>query len=117
MARQYSELVRLLRLTVLLAAMLACAFSTMRHARAQATPAAAKDQMFSGALTAVTDSSLTVVRTNSTVTKTFAITPQTQFEGPKPRVSLHVTIRYISGDEGDRAVRVIVKAPAPPAKK
>jgi hypothetical protein len=116
MARQYPELVRLLRLTVVFAAMLACAFSTLRHAGAQASPAAAKDQMFSGAVTAVSASSLTVLRTGSTATKTFAITPQTQFEGPKPRVDSHVTIRFISADDGDRAVRVIVRAPTPSKK-
>ena len=71
--------------------------------------------MFSGTVTAVTDASLTVARTGSPATKSFAITPQTLFEGPKPQVNSRVTVRYVSGDEGDRAVRVIVRPQ--PAKK
>jgi hypothetical protein len=116
MARQYTELVWLLRLTFALAAVLTCGFPTMRQAQAQVSPAPAKDEMFSGAVTAVSESSLTVVRTGSTATKTFAITAQTKFEGPKPRVNSHVTIRYVSGEDGDRAVRIIVRAAAPSKK-
>jgi hypothetical protein len=69
--------------------------------------------MFSGTVTAVAEGSLTVVRTGSTTAKTFTVNPQTQFEGPKPQVNSHVTIRYVSGEDGDRAVRVIVRASAP----
>jgi hypothetical protein len=74
----------------------------------QSTP---KDQMFSGNVTAIGDSSLTATRTGSKDSKTFAITPETRFEG-KPRVNSRVTIRYIATEEGDRAVVVIVRAPA-----
>ncbi len=112
MARQYAELVRLLSLTFVAATLLPCALPTARIAWAQAQPSAPKDQMFSGTVTAVGDTSLTVVRTGSTVSKTFAITPQTQFEGPKPQVNSRVNIRYVSSEDSDRAVRVIVRAPA-----
>jgi hypothetical protein len=42
-------------------------------------------------------------------THTFAITPETTFEGGKPQVNSRVTVRYVAGDEGDRAVHVIVR--------
>jgi hypothetical protein len=74
---------------------------------------APKDQMFSGEVTAIDSSSLTATRTGSKDSKTFVITPETRFEG-KPKVSSRVTIRYVVTEEGDRAVRVIVR---PPAKK
>ncbi len=112
MARQYAELVWLLRLTVFAVASLSCALPTTRIGWTQNQPAPPKDQMFSGTVTAVGDNSLTVVRTGSTASKTFTVTPQTLFEGPKPQVNSRVTIRYVAGEEGDRAVRVIVRAPA-----
>lgn len=112
MAGQYSDTVRFVRLTVIAAALLACASFSTRTAPAQVVPAAPKDQMFSGTVTAVTDAGLTVVRSGSKTAKTFSITAQTKFEGPKPQVNSHVTVRYVSGDDGDRAVRVIVRPPA-----
>jgi hypothetical protein len=79
----------------------------------KAQQSAPKDQMFSGVVTAIDSSTLTATRTGSKDSKTFVITPETRFEG-KPRVSSRVTIRYVAAEEGDRAVRVIVR---PPAKK
>ena len=114
MARRYADIVRLIWLTILGVALLCCGSLPTRTASAQVVPAP-KDQMFSGTVTAVNEASLTVVRTGSPATKSFSITPQTQFEGPKPQVNSRVTIRYVSGDEGDRAVRVIVRPQ--PAKK
>jgi hypothetical protein len=73
--------------------------------------------MFSGIITAVSATSLTVVRTEPKDTKTFGITPETKFEGPKPQVNARVTVRYIAGEEGDRAVRVIVRPAAKSTKK
>ena len=74
-----------------------------------------KDQMFSGTVTSVEDTSLTATRSgqgNTPVTKTFAITPETQFDGGRPNVNSRVTVRYITTDEGDRAIRVIVRGTA-----
>ena len=99
-------------MAVIAAALFACAPFSMRAAAAQGVPAAPKDQMFSGTVTDVTDASLTVIRSGSKTTKTFAITAQTKFEGPKPQVNSQVTVRFVSGDGGDRAVRVIVRPPA-----
>jgi len=59
-------------------------------------------------VTAIDNASLTATRRGSKDSKTFILTPETRFEG-KPRVSSRVTIRYIASDEGDRAVRVIVR--------
>jgi hypothetical protein len=80
-------------------------------------PAPVAAPMFSGVITAISATSLTVVRTEPKDTKTFVITPETKFEGPKPQVNARVTIRYVVTDEGDRAVRIIVRAPTKPAKK
>lgn len=83
-------------------------------AQQPAQQSAPKDQMFSGVVTAIDNSSLTATRTGSKDSRTFVITPETRFEG-KAKVSSRVTIRYVVTDEGARAVRVIVRAPA--AKK
>jgi hypothetical protein len=114
MALEYPDIVRFIRYALFVAALLSGA--ALRPSIAQ-PPAKAAAQMFSGVITAVSATSLTVVRTESKDTKTFIITPETKFEGPKPQVNARVTIRYIAADEGDRAVRVIVRAPTKPAKK
>jgi hypothetical protein len=54
---------------------------------------------------------LTATRTGSKDSQTFVITTETRFEG-KPKVHSRVTIRYIATEDGARAVRVIVRAPA-----
>ena len=76
-----------------------------------AQPAAPKDQFFSGVVTSVGENSLTAIRSGSKESKTFLVNAQTRFEGPKPQKDSRVTIRYVSGDDGDRAVNVIVRAP------
>jgi ribosomal protein S1 len=71
-----------------------------------------KDQMFSGTVTAVDDTSLTVVRVGQgkvAATRTFDITAETRFEGGKLKVSARVTVRFVTTDEGDRAIHVIVR--------
>ena len=73
---------------------------------------AAHDQFFTGLVVAISDESLTVDRKASgknSATKTFIVTPETQFEGGKPRVRAQVTVRYITTDDGDRAVHVILR--------
>ena len=77
-----------------------------------------QDQFFAGIITALSDTSVTVTRTvlgkESTV-RSFAITPETHIEG-KPKVKSRVTVRFLSGESGDRAVRIIVRG-APQPKK
>lgn len=100
-----------------LVAVCACAvaFGTGREAAAapQDEQAKLKAQMFSGTVTAVDSTSLTATRAGDgkvPATHTFVITPETTFEGGKPKVNSRVTVRYVSGDEGDRAVHVIVRS-------
>jgi len=85
-------------------------------------PAAAapvQDQFFAGIVTALSDTSVTVTRTvlgkESTV-HTFTITPETHIEG-KPKLKSRVTVRYVTGENGDRAVRIIVRTATPPPPK
>jgi len=80
-------------------------------AQEQAKPAP-KDRMFSGTVTAMSEGSLTVTSTASKDSKTFSITADTRFEGPKPQVRSRVDIRYTATEDGDRALRVIVRGPA-----
>jgi hypothetical protein len=72
-----------------------------------------KDQMFSGLVTAIDQFSLTASRTGQgkvAATKIFAITSSTRFEGGKPGVNSRVTVRYVTTEEGETAVHVIVRA-------
>jgi hypothetical protein len=114
MPLEYPDIVRFIRYALIFAVLVSEA--ALRPSVAQ-QPAPAAAPMFSGVITAVSATSLTVVRTEPKDTKTFLITPETKFEGPKPQVNARVTVRYIAADEGDRAVRIIVRAPAKPAKK
>jgi hypothetical protein len=105
-------MVRFVRSGIVVAALFLSMGLQRGSAQQQAPPPAApKDQMFSGTVTAITSDSLTATRTGSKDSKTFAITPETRFEGPKPQVQSRVTIRYISTADGDRAVRIIVRSP------
>jgi hypothetical protein len=75
----------------------------------------AKDQFFSGYITSISDTSITVNRTvlgSQSSTRTFAITPETRIEG-KPKVKARVTVEYVGEDEGDRAVHIIVRTSQP----
>jgi hypothetical protein len=78
-----------------------------------------QDQFFSGTVTALTETSVTVTRTvlgkDSTV-RSFIINAETHFEG-KPKVKSKVTVRFLTGENGDRAVRIIVRGATPPPKK
>lgn len=78
------------------------------------------DQYFAGVVTALSDDSITVTRTvlgKSTV-RTFAITAETalQPQGGKPRLKQKVTVKWVSGENGDRAVKIILRGSAPPKK-
>ncbi len=114
MALQYTDMVRLIRSGMLIAAL---AFGSVLPCAAQekGSQSAPKDQMFSGIVTAISESSLTASRTGPKDSKTFAITSATRFEeGKKPKVNSRVTVRYVATEDGDRAIYVIVR---PPAKK
>ena len=77
------------------------------------------DQYFAGLVTTLTDNSVTVTRTvlgKSTV-RTFAITAETVIQGGKPKVKSKVTVKWVTGEDGDRAVKIILRGTAPPPKK
>jgi len=80
--------------------------------KAQTAAPKAKDQYFTGTVIEIDESSVTVNRMvlgkNST-TKKFLLTSDTQFEGGRPKVRAQVTVRYISTDDGDRAVHIILR--------
>jgi len=78
----------------------------------QPAPAKAKDQFFTGIVIEIDETSLTVNRMvlgKNSSTKKFLLTSDTQFEGGRPKVRAQVTVRYISTDEGDRAVHIILR--------
>jgi hypothetical protein len=75
-------------------------------------PKPPKDQMFSGTVTAVDETSLTAVRVGQgkvAATRTFTLTNDTRFEGGKPKVNSRVTVRFIATEDGDQAIHVIVR--------
>jgi len=89
--------------------------------RSQDPPPSAQqpDQYFAGVVTALTDDSITLTRTvlgKSTV-RAFAITPETVVQGGKPKLKSKVTVKWVSGENGDRAVKVILRGSVPPPKK
>jgi hypothetical protein len=68
--------------------------------------------MFSGVVTAVTPNSITATRIGSRESITFVVAPDTKFEGGAPHVNSRVTVRYVTTDQGEKALRVIVRVPA-----
>jgi hypothetical protein len=78
-----------------------------------------QDQYLTGTVTALSDTSITVTRTalgKVSAVRTFSITAETHIEG-KPKLKSRVTVRFVSGDDGDRAVRIIVRVPPQPKKQ
>jgi hypothetical protein len=92
--------------------------------RSQDPPPSAQppvDQYFAGVVTALADDSITLTRTvlGKATVRTFAITPETvmQSQGGKPKLKQKVTVKWVSGENGDRAVKIILRGSAPPPKK
>ncbi len=89
--------------------LIALAFGPAFAAGTQNAPAVQpRDQYFSGTVTAITDTQITVSRTvlgKEPEIRTFSITPDTRVEG-KPRVKSRVTVRF----DGDHAVHILVRA-------
>src|ERR1700722_5764362 len=67
----------------------------------------AVDQYFAGVVTALTDDSITLTRTvlGKAAVRTFAITAETvlQPQGGKPKLKQKVTVKWVGGENGDRA--------------
>ncbi len=70
------------------------------------------ETFFSGAVIAVSTTEITIRRRaliSNATTKTFAMDAETKIEG-KLRVKANVTVRYVTGDDGNaRATRIIVR--------
>ncbi len=82
---------------------------------AQETPkdTTPQGEFFSGTVFEITAQKVTVSRTvlsKESVTRSFAITPETKVEG-RPRVKSRVTVRFVSAEDGDRALHIIVRPP------
>jgi hypothetical protein len=99
-------------------ALLLCAApspASLQETSPQAQSETPKDQFFSGTVTQIDDTKITVLRTvlgKPSATKAFAVTADTKFEGGKPARNSRVTVRYVAGDDGDRALHVIVRTTA-----
>jgi len=79
------------------------------------------DQYFAGVVTALAADSITLTRTvlGKATVRTFAITAETvvQPPGAKPKLKQKVTVKWVNGDSGDRAVKIILRGAAPAPKK
>jgi hypothetical protein len=73
-------------------------------------PAEQADQYFSGVIVALSGDRLTVSRTvlGATSSRTFLIGAETQIEG-KLAVKARVTVKYVTKDEEERAVHILVR--------
>jgi hypothetical protein len=79
------------------------------------------DQFFAGVITALTSESITLTRTvlGKATVRTFAITTETVCQpiDGKPKLKQKVTVKWLSGENGDRAVKIILRGPVTPPKK
>jgi hypothetical protein len=81
------------------------------------------DQYFAGVVTALTDDSITLTRTvlGKATVRSFAISAETvvQPQGGKPKLKQKVTVKWVSGEngDGDRAVKIILRGSVTPPKK
>jgi hypothetical protein len=95
----------------LLLALALAAPAGIPHARAQESePAKAPDTFFAGTVAVFTPAKISVSRVvlGKTEKRDFSITPDTKIEG-KLRARVRVTVRYISGDDGDTATLIVVR--------
>lgn len=106
----------------ILTSFLACPASMLAQTTEEPRATQPKDQFFAGYITAVSDTEITVSRTvlgKQSSTRTFQITPDTKIEG-QPKVKAKVTVQFVAGEDGDRAVHIIVRdgsTPTPPNRK
>jgi hypothetical protein len=110
---QYAEIVRApLICVVLLAFALPGTQISAQSATRPDTAAPVHNSYFSGFVADVTPTSVTISRdgpNKELVRRQFVIDSQTKVEG-KLRVKARVTVRYEPRPEGDRAIRIIVRA-------
>jgi hypothetical protein len=79
------------------------------------------DQYFAGVVTALTAESITLKQTvlGKATVRAFVITAETKYapEGGKPKLKQKVTVQWVNGENGDRAVKIILRGSAPAPKK
>jgi hypothetical protein len=79
------------------------------------------DQFFAGVVTTLTPDSITLTRTvlGKATVRTFAITAETVLQpiDGKPKLKQKVTVKWVSAENGDRAVKIILRGPVTPPKK
>jgi len=99
------------------------ALSGPNPARGQDPPPTVQqpDQYFAGVVTVLTEESITLTRTvlGKATVRAFAITADTVVEpvGGKPKLKQKVTVKWASGENGDRAVKILLRGSPPPPKK
>lgn len=100
--------------SILLIALSSIPISPVHAQEPQPQPQTAEEptqEFYSGIVSEVPEGKVTVVRSilgKQPETRTFLITPTTKVEG-KLRAKVRVTVGYKSTDEGDVAVRIIVR--------
>jgi hypothetical protein len=102
------------RASVVCLTIVLCAIGQNQPAQ-QAPEQPPAEQYFSGTVVSYDPEKVTVARTvlgKSSSSRYFAITGDTQIEG-KIRVKVRVTVQYITKDEVDYAVHIIVRNQAP----
>jgi hypothetical protein len=98
------------------------ALASSNPVKSQDPPAAVQpqDQFFAGTITTLSDTRITVTRTvlgKESSVRTVAITPETVIQGGKPKLKSKVTVKWVSGSDGDRAVKIILRGTVPPPPK
>jgi hypothetical protein len=98
---------------------LSCAWTqTLPTVQNQEQPPAEQppvEEYFSGTVIAYAQESVTVARTvlgRNSSSRRFVITSDTQIEG-RLKVKVRVTVQYVTKDEVDHALHIIVRTPAP----
>ncbi len=107
---EYSEIVVPRLITGVVFVCLLAAVAVAGKPDANSRPA---DQFFSGIVAAKSANSLTVTRSilgKDPVTRTFVLAPETKIDG-RLRVKVRVTVRFVTAEEGDRAVHIVVRSP------
>ena len=105
------------RVRALLILALSCACAQNQPPQNNQEPPAEQpsEEYFSGTVIAYVGESVTVARTvlgKSGSSRRFVVTSETQIEG-KLKVRCRVTVQYISKEEGDQALHIIVRTPPP----
>ena len=81
-------------------------------ATGRVTAESGSPDFFSGTVKTIEESKITVTRTvlgKQSSTRTFIITSETRIEG-QPEVKARVTVRFISTENGDQALHIIVRS-------